>query len=277
MPFAPPNSYALTSLQSAHDDFARGILSLFDNTPGYLAAAEVGLIDLDLAHAKAAILLHHRISNNLSDTLTPLMLNGSQAPLGVSSNTQVQNLLTLIGSPLSVKHLICSPYLSVKKAINILIHTAQFDRYKSLILADQPSLHPLLKYKRSTAIDTAISLAPAKMARRYIKVRLQVLTMPPGLTCPLCPVAYAPIQHALWRCPALSIIRETLISDIALRSEHAATLMRSLDIIELTHFITGGGSTTYGPALWHTLQTLFIKYIWDITEQLCTNQQSNQS
>ena len=162
LPFAPPNSYSLTSLQSAHDDFARGILSLPDNTPGYLAAAEVGLIDLDLSHAKAAILLHHRIN----DTLTPLMLNWSQAPLGVTSNTQVQTLLTLIGSPLSVKHLIRSPYHGVKKAINILIHTVQFDRYKSQIMADQPSLHPLLKYKQSTAIDTAISLVPANTASR---------------------------------------------------------------------------------------------------------------
>ena len=51
LPFAPPNSYALTSLQLAHDDVARGILSLPDNTPGYLAAAKVGLIDLDLAQA----------------------------------------------------------------------------------------------------------------------------------------------------------------------------------------------------------------------------------
>ena len=133
--------------------------------------------------------------------------------------------------------------------------TAQFDRYKSLILTGQPSLHSLLKYKRSTAIDMAISLAPAKMARRYIKVRLQVLTMPPGLTCPLCPVTYAPIQHALWHCPAQTLTRETLISNVALRSEHAAT----------------------DPSLWHALQTLFIQYIWDITEKLCAHQQTNQS
>jgi hypothetical protein len=277
LPFAPPDSYALTSLQTAHDDFARGVLSLPENTPGYLAAAEVGLLDLDLAHAKAAILLHHRIANNLSDTLTPTMLDWPLAPHGLSSTSQCQNLLTLIGSTLTVKLMICSPYLRIKHSINILIHKAQFARYKANILSGKPSLHPILNYKRSTDIDRAISRAPAKKARRYIMVRLQVLTMSPGLTCPLCPVTYAPIQHALWQCPAQTITRESLITNVAQRSEHAAAYMRTLDVAELTHFITGGGATTYGPSLWHDLQTLFIQYIWDVTEKLSIHQQTHQS
>ncbi len=42
LPFAPPDSYAHKPTISPHDDFARGVLSLPENTPGYLAAAEVG-------------------------------------------------------------------------------------------------------------------------------------------------------------------------------------------------------------------------------------------
>jgi hypothetical protein len=95
------------------------------------------------------------------------------------------------------------------------------------------------------------------MARRYIMVRLQVFTMPPGLICPLCPVTYAPTQHALWQCPAQPTTRESLISNVAQRSEHAAAYMRTLDVAELTHFITGGRTTTYDPSLWHDLQTLY--------------------
>ncbi len=118
---------------------------------------------------------------------------------------------------------------------------------------------------------------PGQNARRYIKVRLQVITSP-GLICPLCPVTYAPIQHALWQCPAQTNTRDSLLANATLRSVHAATYMRTLDSVELTHFITGGGMVHHFGATTNPMYSIHLGHHREyICKQLSTNPEQSPS
>ena len=164
LPFMDNAKGGLDSMQKAQQHFAKEALGLPKEVRGEIATAELGIIDFALKHKISVLLLHHRMSNNKLDTLTPTMMGWPSAPDGSTMKERDQAILDSLDIAIKVDNFNNLHYEHAKAHLKNRVQLKQETRW----LEDHLTLTPigcLRDLKPCWGIERALMKLPANVAR----------------------------------------------------------------------------------------------------------------
>ena len=130
LPFMEHEGYAQKKLQTAQDEFVESVMRSKGRYPVWQAAAEMGVLDMDLQADKVRILMHHRIMNNGEDDLTRKMMDWELGEGGKTEKTKVGEALKRVGSGYTVEGIVRLNYGALKHEIKRVVQQEQEKRWK---------------------------------------------------------------------------------------------------------------------------------------------------
>ena len=267
-PFIQAGSSNCANLQLAQDTFALDALQLSPSTSPLLAASELGIYDMDLVCAKDALLLHHRLANNVSDQITIRLLSCPITEAKQDSHALAQLDLSLLGIHLPIALLLRHHYLPFKQLIKASLHSTQQSRYSSSLLIIHPTFQFLRLAKPYWGMDHTILKLKSQDAITFLHFRLHnfrpATVSPSNMGCKFCMSPLSSIHHALWICPDADPFRTSFLAKLLSAHPTIWTLIQTFDPLQpqqLSTFFLGGARSTIASIQWTPPLLLFVEYL----------------
>ena len=217
--------------------------------PVWQAAAELGVLDMDLQADKAKILMHHRIMNNEEDDLTRKMMDWEVGVGGKTEKTKIGEALARVGSGYTVEQIVCINYRALKHEINMVVQQEQEKRWKRESSRSKTEFKRGAERKGQWGMERLLAQCPAEMARRFVDVRMGAEKGSPvseeNGRCGKCMAQEASVEHMMWECQANRAKRNLLFNQVEESWAGVATRMRRMNPEAATDFMTGKGATQY--------------------------------
>jgi hypothetical protein len=237
--------------------------------PVWHAAAELGVLDMDLQADKARILMHHRIMNNGEDDLTRKMMDWELGVGGKTEKTNIREALTRVGSGYAVEEIVRLNYRALKHDINMVVRQEQEKRWKRQSARSKTEHKRGAERKGHWGMERFLAQCPAEMARRFVNVRMGAekgsSVSDTNGRCVNCIAQEATVDHMMWECQGTRDKRNLLFNQVDESWSNVATRMRRMKPEAATDFVTGKGATQYGPAVWEGVQQQAVRFIWEVT------------
>ena len=274
-PFIQAETFNCRSLQSAQDSFSLEALQLHESTTPLFAASELGIYDMDLACAKDALLLHHRLSSNTTDTITSRLLLCPITTLSQNSHDIAQLDLHRLGILQPIALLLKTHYIHFKARIKSALHSTQQSRYTNNLNLASPIYASMRFTKPYWGLDRSLFPFTTKEAILYIHLRLQNFpsssVSPTNVGCKYCMTPLSTVHHTLWTCPVTLTLRHTFLS--SLQTEFPAIYLLIKDFVDvqpilLTTFFSGGALMNLSIPQWTPPLRLFMSFLTSINDRI---------
>ena len=269
LPFMEHEGYAQKKLQSAQDEFVESVMRSKGKYPVWQAAAEMGVLDMDLQADKARILMHHRIMNNGEDDLTRKMMDWELGEGGKTEKTKIGEALKRVGSGYTVEGIVRLNYWALKHDIKRVVQQEQEKRWKRESARSKAEHKRGAERKGHWGMERFLAKCPAEMARRFVNVRMGAekgtAVSEGNGRCAKCMAQEASVEHTMWECPSTSEKRNLLYNQVEESWPEVAGRMRRMNPETATDFVTGKGAKQYGPAVWEGIQRQVVRFIWEAT------------
>ena len=229
---------------------------------------------MDLACAKDALLLHHRLATNLSDQITSRLLLCPITDTKQNSHDLAQLDLTLLGIRQPIALLLKHHYLPFKQLIKDSLHSTQQSRYSISLDSIHPSYLFLRLAKPHWGMDKTLLKLSSRGAITFIQFRLQnfrpATVSPSNMGCKFCMSPLSSIHHALWTCPDAEPLRAAFLSKLLAAHPAIWTHIQTFNPMQpqlLSSFFLGGALTTLTAPQWTPSLLLFVDYLLLIQEK----------